>query len=90
MQKNLLTTVGLWFFGILFLLNLAVTVFEPHTASAQKDISTAGRYQITAWALPTGGMSHYTGYYVLDTATGKIVDRFTELHKQDAYAAPAS
>jgi len=88
MQKKLLATVGLWILGILFLLNLAVTVLEPQTAYAKKDTDPVGRYQITSWALSTGGMSHYTGYYVLDTATGKIIDKFSELHKQDAYEAP--
>lgn len=88
MQKKLLATVALWTIGILFLLNLIVSVLDPQTASAQKDTSPVGRYQITSWALSTGGMPHYTGYYVLDTATGKIIDKFTELHKQDTYEVP--
>ena len=85
MKKNLLATIGLWAIAVLFLLNLFVTLFEPKTASAQKDISPIGRYQISSWALSTGGTTHYTGYYVLDTTTGKMIDKYKEVHKQGEY-----
>lgn len=33
-----------------------------------------GRYQISSWASHSGGTTMFYGYYVLETATGKIVD----------------
>ncbi len=88
MKANLLSTVGLWAIVILLVLNLFVALFEPKTASAQKDTSPIGRYQIASWALSTGGTSHYTGFYVLDTATGKLVDKSSEVHKQGEFDTP--
>lgn len=85
MKATSAATAGLWAIVILLLLNLLVPLFEPGTASAQKDANTVGRYQIASWALSTGGTTHYTGYYVLDTATGKMIDKRTELHKQGEF-----
>ena len=85
MKANVVSTVGLWAIVILLFLNLFVALFEPKPASAQKDISSIGRYQIASWALSTGGTTHYTGYYVLDTTTGKMIDKKTELHKQGEF-----
>ena len=83
MKANLLSTVGLWAIVILLFLNLLATLFEPKTVSAQKDTNSIGRYQITSWAAYTGGSTHHAGYYVLDTVTGKIFDKYYELHNQD-------
>lgn len=88
MKTNVLSTIGLWAIIILLFLNLFVTLFEPKTASAERDTNPSGRYQISSWALSTGGTSHYTGYYVIDTATGKIFDKRSEVHKQGEYDAP--
>jgi hypothetical protein len=90
MKKNLLSTIALWAIVILFLVNLLVTVLDPKTASAQKDssLSLIGRYQISSWALSTGGTSHYTGYYVIDTTTGKLLNKASEVHKQGEIDVP--
>jgi hypothetical protein len=34
-----------------------------------------GRYQISSWAAHSGGTAMFHGYYVLDTFSGKIVDK---------------
>ena len=90
MKKNLLAIIGLWAIVILLLLNLFGALFEPKTASAQKDssLSLIGRYQISSWALSTGGTSHYTGYYVIDTTTGKLLNKSSEVHKQGEIDVP--
>ncbi len=50
------------------------------SALAQGEQGQAGRYQISAWASYAGAKVHHSGYYVLDTATGKVVDRGHEIH----------
>lgn len=42
-----------------------------------------GRYQISSWASYAGGRVHHSGYYILDTVTGKVVDRGHEIHGID-------
>ncbi len=79
MKKNLLTTCGFWAIVILLFLNLLTAFFEPGNVCAQKGTDTPGRYQISAWSSPSGGTLHFAGYYVIDTATGKIVDKYSEL-----------
>ena len=88
MKKYLLPIIGLWVIVVLLLLNLFVFVFEPESASAQKDTSPTGRYQISSGAISTGGTTHYTGNYVLDTATGKIFNKSNDIHKQGEFDAP--
>jgi hypothetical protein len=77
MKKNLLTTCGLCAVAILLFLNLLTAFFQPGNVFAQKE-DTIGRYQISAWASPSKGSIQFAGYYVLDTATGKMVDKHSE------------
>ena len=40
-----------------------------------------GRYQIISWAAQTGNAGfHHSGYYILDTVTGEVVDQKLEMH----------
>lgn len=40
-----------------------------------------GRYQITSWAAQTRSAGfHHSGYYILDTVTGKVVGEKNEVH----------
>ncbi len=82
MKTNLLKALGLWTIALLLFLNLLMTVFEPGTVFAQKDTEQTGRYQISSWAASAGGQVHHHGYYILDTVTGKLVDKRLEEYKQ--------
>ncbi|MBN2107560.1 MAG: hypothetical protein JW832_09035 [Deltaproteobacteria bacterium] len=88
MKSTVVTTFGLWAIAVLLFFNLFVFLLEANTASAQKGASAIGRYQVSSWALSTGGTSHYTGYYVIDTTTGRITDKATEVHKQGEFDVP--
>lgn len=77
MQKNFMTACALWAIAVLLFLNLASAFFKPSDAGAQHE-GAIGRYEISAWALPSRGAIHLAGYYVVDTATGKVVARETE------------
>jgi len=47
-----------------------------------------GRYQISAWASYSGERVHHSGYYIVDTVTGKVVDRGHEIHGIDRGTHP--
>jgi len=49
-----------------------------------------GRYQISAWASYAGERVHHSGYYIVDTVTGKVVDRGHEVHGIDTGTSPRS
>jgi hypothetical protein len=63
-------------FGIvsaLLLLNLLNGVLSSKPALAVSEDEKKGRYQLSAWAAQSEGSLVHSGYYVLDTATGKVV-----------------
>jgi hypothetical protein len=62
--------------ALLLLLNLASS-FQSKPAMAAGEI---GRYQISAWAAQSGTYMHHSGYYVVDTTTGKVVASESEVH----------
>lgn len=70
--------------AILFLIAVGgalVTSSIPATSAlAQGEQGQIGRYQISAWASYAGAKVHHSGYYVLDTITGKVVDSGHEIH----------
>lgn len=72
---SLLTT------ACLVLLVAAITIFtmQPGRVHATSK-GEVGRYQISSWAAYSGEKVHHSGYYVVDTATGQIVDRGHEIH----------
>lgn len=75
------TKLALWFIAVMLFLNFAQNIFTTKPALAQRgDPEGIGRYQISAWAASSGGATHHAGYYVLDTVTGKVVDRKAEVH----------
>jgi hypothetical protein len=57
----------------IFLLGMLTAVGLLLLLGAGKGDSEVGRYQIAAWGA-TKGDSYRTGYYVLDTRTGKVMD----------------
>ncbi len=65
--------------AVLLFLNLVSTSFFSGPAHADEALR-AGRYQISAWAASIGTYGHHSGYFVLDTATGKVTDSHEEAH----------
>lgn len=59
---------------------VVATSLYPAASAAQGEAGAIGRYQISAWASYSGERVHHSGYYVLDTVTGKIVDSGHEIH----------
>lgn len=51
------------------------------SAEASGDI---GRYQISSWASYSGARVHHSGYFVLDTTTGEVVESHHEIHDIDS------
>jgi len=58
----------------IFLLGILTAVALLLLLGAGSGDSEVGRFQIAAWGA-TKGDSYRSGYYVLDTRTGKVVDQ---------------
>jgi len=80
MEVDRFTKVLLVCLSLLVLLDLAGHFFPIHSASAEPEQNGIGRYQVSAWAAYAGERVHHSGYYVLDTVTGKIVDKGHSTH----------
>ncbi len=80
MKKDLLHKFLLSIVAVLFLLNFMYGIFSSGTAEAVKENEDIGRYQISSWAATSGPRIHHSGYYVIDTTTGKIVNSKSEVH----------
>lgn len=80
MKIDLWTKVALWIIAVMFFLNFFHGIFASRPALAVRESEGIGRYQISSWAAHSGGTTHHNGYYVLDTVTGKVVDREAEAH----------
>ncbi len=80
MKVDPLTKVILSIIAGLLFLNLARDFLASKPALAVRGGEEIGRYQISAWAAQAGAMVHHSGYYVLDTTTGKVVTREAEVH----------
>ncbi len=59
---------------------LGATLFGLSGAVADRGDGRTGRYQIASWSSFSGARTHHSGYYVLDTVTGKVVARDHEAH----------
>ena len=71
MKGNLFYKCMLGIIALLLLLNLMQGGFSTDTAEAVKDSGEIGRYQISSWASQSGPYQHHSGYYIIDTVTGK-------------------
>jgi hypothetical protein len=80
MKVNLFTKVILSAIAVLLLLNLFSGLFASRPALAQHEANQIGRYQIAAWASSIGTYGHHNGYYIVDTATGKVTDSHEDTH----------
>ena len=79
MKNDIFKKLMLSVIALLLLLNFFQGGILAQTAEADKN-GEAGRYQISAWASPAGARSHHSGYYIVDTVTGKVVDKKSEVH----------
>jgi hypothetical protein len=77
---KLLGLVTVTFFFVAVGGMLMASSIPATSALAQGEQGQIGRYQISAWASYAGAKVHHSGYYVLDTVTGKVVDRGHEIH----------
>jgi len=75
---SLLLVGGVVSVGLLALLSL----LRPGSVQAVSG-GAVGRYQISSWASYSGAKVHHSGYYIVDTTTGKVVDRGHEIHGID-------
>ncbi len=80
MKKDLLHKFLLCIVAVLLLLNFTHGIFSSGTAEAVKENEDIGRYQISSWASPSGPRIHHSGFYIIDTTTGKVVNSKSEVH----------
>jgi len=80
MKTDTFTKTLLMIVAVLLLMNLFAGILPVEKAAAQKGSEDIGRYQITSWAAQAGAFTHHNGYYIIDTTTGKVVDRKAEVH----------
>lgn len=75
--------VALWIIAVMLVLNFVHRVLIARPALAVNDGSGIGRYQITSWSAFTGGITFHSGYYILDTVTGKVADKRVDAHRRE-------
>ena len=90
MDKFIKILLGL--IAMLLLVNLISGFMASQPARAEQHIQEmgryeisynegVGRYQISSWAAETGNAGyHHSGYFVLDTVTGEVVDQKMQVH----------
>ncbi len=79
MKTDLFTKVILSAIAVLLFMNLISGLLSSRPATAAQ-ANTVNRYQISAWASSIGTYGHHSGYYVLDTTTGQVVDKKEDIH----------
>jgi len=79
MKTDPFTKVVLSAIAVLLFMNLISGLFSSRPATAEQ-ANSVNRYQISAWASSIGTFGHHSGFYVLDTTTGKIVDKHEDIH----------
>ena len=82
MKVDLFTKVVLSIIAMLLFLNLADSFFASKQALAVSGSEEIGRYHISEWAAQAGAIVHHSGYFVLDTVTGKVMRSKAEVHKR--------
>jgi hypothetical protein len=80
MKGDLFTKVLLSLIVVLLALNLVSNFFNAKPAMALPENSQTGKYQISSWAASIGTYGHHSGYFIVDTTTGKLFDSHEEAH----------
>jgi len=83
MDTDRFTKILLCIVAVMLFINFLYGVFEIRPAGAVKGNEDIGRYQISSWAAQAGAYTHHNGYYIIDTATGKVVDSKSEVHSAE-------
>lgn len=76
--KALLTVIA-----VLLFMNFLCSAFPVGPANAVKGNEEIGRYQVASWAAQSGAYTHHSGYYIIDTITGKVIDSKAEVHSSE-------
>lgn len=80
MKTDPFTKVLLSMIAALLFLNLLSGMLSSRPATAEQANNGINRYQLSAWASSIGTYGHHSGYYVIDSTTGKIVDKHEDVH----------
>jgi hypothetical protein len=80
MKVDRFTKIVLSLIAVLLFLNLISGLFVSQPVLAQQEKAAIGRYQISSWAASIGTYGHHSGYFIVDTTTGKVVDSHEEGH----------
>ncbi len=80
MKTDVFTKVVLSVIALLLFMNLVSGLFSSKTAIAEQTSGPVNRYAISAWASSIGTYGHHSGYYVIDTVTGKVIDKHEDVH----------
>jgi len=80
MKADGMTKLLLGIIAVLLALNLVGSLFSLKPASAQGEERGRLRYMIAAWGVQAQNADPRSGYYVLDTVTGKVVAKKMEVH----------
>jgi hypothetical protein len=75
--------IALWVIAVMLVLNFAHRVLIARPALAVDDGKGIGRYQISSWSAFTGGITFHSGYYIVDTVTGKVVETHMDAHRRE-------
>ncbi len=80
MKTDLFTKVVLSAIAVLLFMNLISGLLSSRPATAEQANGTVNKYQISAWASSIGTYGHHSGYYVIDTTTGRVFDKHEDVH----------
>jgi hypothetical protein len=81
MKVDRMTKVLLGFIVALLIITLVNSLFSSRPALATPGDEQKIRYMIAAWAVQPQNADPRSGYYVLDTATGRVVASKMEIHR---------
>jgi hypothetical protein len=81
MKTDRLTKILLGIIAILLCINLLNSLLSSKPALAVPGSEDTGRYQIAAWGVQAQNSDPRSGYYVLDTVTGKVVAGKSEIYR---------
>jgi hypothetical protein len=81
MKVDRLSKLLLGIIALLLLLNLLNGYLVSRPALASPESDKTGRYQISAWGVQAQNSDPRSGYYVLDTVTGEVVSKKTEIYR---------
>lgn len=83
MKSDLWTKGALWIIAVLLILTFFQNIFVSKQALAIGEGEGMGRYQISSWAAYGGASITHVGYYVLDTVTGRVVEKRDTIHTRE-------